>query len=255
MNDKVTKVARGDRLTQKQEELEQLRKDVRAIVNELPELPDGLELNRERLEAMSAEQLENILRDLEKERDDTVEVQEQDDAFLRLPLSWRFAFEEWTRFDCGVGAIRRRLGLSIGASEKILRELCGDGTIRCVRQKFDCENAEPDGRWRFIRPSEWRQTEMDFEHVDDVFIGVNDDDLAYWLNAQSPEPILPKHPRDAAIIKRLKAGERPGKAGLGWKTFRENVRKDCGAKAEDRGFSDETIDDVTRKLIGELRLT
>ena len=71
----------------------------------------------------------------------------------------------------------------------------------------------------------------------------------------SRKPSSAQTDRGAAIKKRLDNGERPG-SHVHWNTFCHNIRLDCRAFVGDpkdekykRGFTDDTIEEVTRELM------
>jgi hypothetical protein len=62
------------------------------------------------------------------------------------------------------------------------------------------------------------------------------------LAGDSPELVT-------VVEKRLNAGHRPGKGGNEqWERFCDQVRKDCGKKATDRGYGDRTIKRIVKLL-------
>ncbi len=71
-----------------------------------------------------------------------------------VPLPWRG--EEWICFEWASERIKEKLGISLGAAQRTLRELCGSGDIRSIR--CDAEE-EPE----FIKPSDWLKGLVDFE--------------------------------------------------------------------------------------------
>jgi hypothetical protein len=48
---------------------------------------------------------------------------------------------------------------------------------------------------------------------------------------------------------RKDAGERPG-INVQWKVFNQRIREDCNATATDRGYSDERLENIARKVFG-----
>jgi hypothetical protein len=142
--------------------------------------------------------------------------------------------------------IREWLGFSPGAAQAKLRELCAGGVVRSWRQPFSMAGREPQGEGppERIEPSAWRTNEIDLMTDADgcsYFVDVSTVDLDAQLGP------MKQHPRDAAITKRLKAGDRPGKNIL-WKVFCDRIRKDCNVSSSVRGFSNETIEDATKRL-------
>jgi hypothetical protein len=162
---------------------------------------------------------------------------------------------EWIGFYFGEQLIVKRLGLSRGAAQAKLRELCAAGLVRSRKQPYSQSpdnffEPQIEGEWEPIQPCEWWSHQIDMMTDGDgcrYFVEVSDSDLSHWLDQQVPKE--PKDKREEAIIKRLKA-ERPGKpGGITWPVFCEAIRKDTGKKATERGYSDERIEDLTRQIM------
>src|SRR5262249_40900512 len=147
--------------------------------------------------------------------------------------------------------IHASLGLSRGQAQVKLRKLCAKGKVQSFKTAYDvvdaCINFESPER---IAPKEWREHEVDVNNEE--YIWVSKDDLDHSLGKAEEKPT---NERDAAIMQRLKAGQRPGK-DIRWnrKVFSDRVRNDCGKAATERGFSEETITKVTRQFMRSLRL-
>jgi hypothetical protein len=122
----------------------------------------------------------------------------------------------WIDFDIATYHVRRQLGLSTLAAWKLLHEAC-------------------------------EKDEVATKQDEDVLL-VLDVDLEEWLKAKQGRAADSEHPRNVEIIKRLKVGDQPPK-NIQWKVFCENIRKGCGVSLTDRGFSDERIEEVTKKLM------
>jgi hypothetical protein len=143
--------------------------------------------------------------------------------------------------------IERRLGLSPGAAEAKLRELCASGVVKSWKEPYSMVGREPQGEGppERIEPSEWKSRELDL--VTDA------DGCSYWVDVskidldQQVRKDQESSLRDAEITKQLKKGRRPGK-NIEWKVFCESIRKACNVGANERGFSDETIERVTKRL-------
>jgi hypothetical protein len=157
--------------------------------------------------------------------------------------------EEKIGFYLAAEEIRGRLGLSRGAAEKKLRELCASGEVRSWKQPYTIVRGEPQGEGppERIVPSEWRTVEVDLAIDADGcenFVNVSKEDFEYWLTG-----IKAMSQRDAAILKRLRAGERPPK--VPWKKFCNAIRTDAGGSTNGRlarGFSDKQIRRTVEKL-------
>src|SRR5215510_8617889 len=103
--------------------------------------------------------------------------------------------------------------------------------------------------WTWIAPGEWRSREVDYGGPDRdgcrIEVMINEDDFRHWLKQQGIAP----SPRDAAVVKVLKAGRPPNK--ISWKEFCDRVRDDADGWVGDRpafGFSDKQIRRVVKAL-------
>jgi hypothetical protein len=142
--------------------------------------------------------------------------------------------------------LAERFALSPGAAEAKLRELCASGVVQSWRQPYSMVGGKPQGEGppERIEPSAWRTNEIDLMTDADgcnYFVDVSTVDLEAQLGPAK------RFPREAAIAKRLKAGERPGE-NVQWKVFCDKIRKDCKVSSTERGFSDERIEKVTRSF-------
>jgi hypothetical protein len=152
-------------------------------------------------------------------------------------------------FYFAVHEIERRLGLSRGAAQAKLREFCASGVVRSWKRSYLIVQDEPEaGQQERILPSEWRSREVDL--VTDAggyknFVDVSKADLDQQIGKDQADC-----PRDAEIIKQLRKGLRPGET-ISWKEFCELIRKACNSGPSKRGFSDETIENVARKILRE----
>jgi len=149
-------------------------------------------------------------------------------------------------FQYAAQEIERRLGLTPGAAQSKLREFCAGGIVRSWKQPYSeaWNKIELEGPQERIVPVEWRQTEIDLVTDADgcsYFVDVSVIDLEGQLGP------IEDNPRNVMIMKLLKAGKRPGSNVL-WKVFCDTVRKECDKSPTDRGYSDETIENVTKKI-------
>jgi len=161
-------------------------------------------------------------------------------------------------FSEAVKLLEQELGMSTGEAGFTLRELCVSRKVRSERERYAVvgEGLGKAGLLRLseptpVEPREWRDRDLDLETEEDgswYDVKVSRGDVRYWLANQAEEK--PENERDAAIMRRLKAGQRRN-----WKVFSDAVRKDCGKTATERGFSDETIRKVARRMMRSLRLT
>jgi hypothetical protein len=93
------------------------------------------------------------------------------------PYPWRG--EEWISFGWGTTTIKDQLGVSLGAAQRTLRELCGSGDVRAIREDMLGNPGEerPDDP-ELIRPSEWLKDQIDFENNPlEIVVLLNSDDL------------------------------------------------------------------------------
>jgi hypothetical protein len=145
-------------------------------------------------------------------------------------------FDFAVHFDFAVQEIECCLGLSTGAAQARLRELCASGLVRSWWAR-----APLMGPPSPIRPSEWKIEEVDLSTIFRGDVVVSKTDLEQQIAGQKDSP------RNAEIVKQWRKGLKPGE-NIPWKKFSEIIRKQCDARPGDRGFSDETIENVTRKL-------
>jgi hypothetical protein len=107
--------------------------------------------------------------------------------------------EDWICFsDAARYFIEELFRCSAGFAETTLRGLCASGEVRSIRTKYtyihhDGEPERVPENATFIRPSEWRTTEVDFEGD----IDVSEEDLVYWVRRQGSAQAT--DPEDAAI--------------------------------------------------------
>jgi hypothetical protein len=105
-------------------------------------------------------------------------------------------------FFFGAQQIERSLGMSPGASQAKLRELCRSGEVRSWREPYSMLGGEPQGEGpsKRIEPSEWRQREIDLMTNSDgckYFVDVSTTDLLAWLKGkQDRKASTPSHKRD-----------------------------------------------------------
>jgi hypothetical protein len=191
----------------------------------------------------------------------------------------------WYFFHTAAHVIERRLGISGGVSERILRELCTSGDIRSM-QTVESE----DGRWvdELIKPSEWARDQMDIEWLrrDDVreaqrnteeettfdleegeepgevyepiHVYVNGDDFRHWLNkqpiSQSQPTVRPRRGKAPLIIDYLREmypNGVPDPADCSRKTLRATLlAKDKRLDPLDEATLKSAIDEFNLLLIG-----
>ena len=89
-------------------------------------------------------------------------------------------------FFFAVQEIKTALGISSGAAQMKLRELCKSGEVRSWKQPYSMRWREPHGEGpsERIQPSEWRHHEIDLMTDSDgckYFVDVSKTDLGDWL--------------------------------------------------------------------------
>ena len=100
----------------------------------------------------------------------------------------------------GAQRIERSLGMTPGAAETKLRELCASGEVRSWREPYSMLKGEPQGEGpsEIIELSEWRQRAIDRMTDSDgckYFVSVSKIDLLGWLKKQSRKA-APSHKRE-----------------------------------------------------------
>ncbi len=77
-------------------------------------------------------------------------------------------------FELASMAINDKLGISLGAAQRTLRELCGSGDVRSIRfASGGMEAGKPreETEPQFIKPSEWLKDELvDFRRPSTAFL-------------------------------------------------------------------------------------
>jgi hypothetical protein len=150
-------------------------------------------------------------------------------------------------FHFAVQEIEHRLGLSRGAAQAKLRELCASGVVRSWKRPYEIvENyALPVGEPERVLPSEWKSREVDLATDADGyknFVDVSKLDLEQQIGKGQESP-----PRDAEIMRQLRKDRQPGK-DIAWKAFCGIIREACNSGHGERGFSDERIRHRTKEL-------
>ena len=155
-------------------------------------------------------------------------------------------------FYIAANEIGQRHSLSPGAAQTKLRELCASGLVRSWRQPYSMVNGVPEGEGppERIEPIAWRRNEIDLMTDADgcsYFVDVSMVDLDAQLGPTK------RSPRDAAIIKRLQAGEQPPDK-VPWKKFCDNIRDDAEGWIDNRqrpalGFSNKQIQRAVKAVM------
>jgi hypothetical protein len=91
-------------------------------------------------------------------------------------------------FFFAVQEIKTALGISSGAAQARLRELCKSGEVQSWKQPYSMRWNEPHGEGpsERIQPSEWREREIDLMTDSDgckYFVDVSKTDLLAWLSS------------------------------------------------------------------------
>jgi hypothetical protein len=151
--------------------------------------------------------------------------------------------EDWLTFYEAAQEIAERLGMSQAVARKHLRQACADQLIITMKRPLDPVPL-PVEFWTRVDPREWSTRTVDHDPPDadgcKTEVMIHEDDFRSWIGH-------PQSNREAAITKRLRVGV-PGR-DLSWKRFCDDVRNDCGASLSTRGFTDETIENITREIM------
>jgi hypothetical protein len=163
----------------------------------------------------------------------------------------------WITFYTAAHLLRER-GKGWAEARKLLRAACRDEDITAMRAPDDEPEPLPFEYWTTVKARDWRDRAVDQD--DDIVVMLNEDDFNRWRARSVPgQAVSPagrdvqcgqqskRSRRDDVIVKLLKDGK-PGD-DLDWKSFRAKVREECGAEPTTRGYSDETITKVTRKIM------
>jgi hypothetical protein len=113
--------------------------------------------------------------------------------------------EPWLSFYTATHEMEQRFGMSRGAAQRTLRELCRSGEVRSQKQPYTMVNSEPqpEGPTERIEPSEWRERDIDcMTDVDGCryLVDVSENDFRQWLSHKAKAPPAQKSPlrRDLA---------------------------------------------------------
>ena len=121
--------------------------------------------------------------------------------------------EPWLSFYLAAQEIEEQLGLSRGAAQAQLREVCATGEVRSQKQPYTMVSFQPvkEGPCERIKPSEWRLDEIDLM-IDAAgcayFVDVSERDFLFWLKQQSINQARKNKGR--ALWSRSRARERDG---------------------------------------------
>jgi hypothetical protein len=102
--------------------------------------------------------------------------------------------------------IHKQLGLSRGAAQKRLREVCASGEIRAWKEPYSLTvRGEPQGEGppEFVNAAEWRATEVDQATDEDgchYWVRLSEEDFKYWFS-QRKTPRAKPLPRKLALAK------------------------------------------------------
>jgi hypothetical protein len=116
--------------------------------------------------------------------------------------------EGWLNFHEAADEIRERLGVSVGISQRMLREVCATGDIRSWRQPYDPATGQPQTEYEPVRPSQWRQYDIDLATDADgnsYFVDVSKEDFRYWLDKLAKPKLRRTAPQGLLIFKALDA--------------------------------------------------
>jgi hypothetical protein len=114
--------------------------------------------------------------------------------------------DDWLPFPYAIDEIVERLGVSIGAAQRMLREACASGDVRSQRTLIDLRGRQivAAEATEIVKPSDWPKEQVDLAEEApglEYVVEVDPDDFRYWLDQQAQ----PKRPGDIIEAKPAKA--------------------------------------------------
>jgi hypothetical protein len=97
---------------------------------------------------------------------------------------------QWLSFHDAVKEVRKKLGVSIGKAQAMLRDACAKGDVRSQREPYDPTTGEGQAPPERVKPSQWKQNTIDLLIDADgcaYFVDVDAEDFDYWLD-NLPKP-------------------------------------------------------------------
>jgi hypothetical protein len=92
----------------------------------------------------------------------------------------------WLNFYDAAKGVRKRLRVSGGVAQRMLREACAKGDVRSLREPYDPTTGQGEGPPELVKPSQWKQDDIDLM-TDDVgckyFVDVDEEDFDFWLDS------------------------------------------------------------------------
>jgi hypothetical protein len=94
--------------------------------------------------------------------------------------------QRWLNFYDAAKEVRKKLGLSVGKAQTMLREVCAKGDIRTQREPYDPTTGQGQGPPELVKPSQWKQDDIDLLIDADgcaYFVDLDEEDFEYWLGS------------------------------------------------------------------------
>jgi hypothetical protein len=96
--------------------------------------------------------------------------------------------EQWLNFHDATKEVRKKLGVSVGKAQAMLREACASGDVRSQREPYDPATGQGQAPPERIKPMQWSEDNIDLLIDADgcaYFVDVDAEDFDYWLDNQS----------------------------------------------------------------------
>jgi hypothetical protein len=153
--------------------------------------------------------------------------------------------ENWLQFSFAAAEVRDRLGLTLGAAERTLRQLCASGVVRAIRLQVD-KIGEPSYEEEpiFIAHNEWSAASID--HLG--WVEVSENDPRYWLDNQGKPKLVGKQPRIKAHLAELFPNGVPDPAQCPRKALKADLlKRDPSLKPLDEATLKSAINEYNRR--------
>jgi hypothetical protein len=92
---------------------------------------------------------------------------------------------QWLNFYAAAKEVRKRVGVSSGKAQAMLREACAKGDLRSRREPFDPATGQGQAPPELVKPSQWKTEDIDLLIDADgcaYFVHVDAEDFDYWLD-------------------------------------------------------------------------
>jgi hypothetical protein len=100
----------------------------------------------------------------------------------------------WLNFYDAAKEVRKKLGVSVGKAQTMLREVCAKGDIRTQREPYNPATGQGQAPPERVKPSQWKQDDIDLLTDADgcnYFVDLDEEDFEYWLGSLA-EPKIKK---------------------------------------------------------------